>query len=74
MSDAEQARQKAAKIRATGMLRYKEQLLKELEEDKKRKLFVVYVLYFLCVAIIGVLYYTKQQLSLDDILLYLLQD
>ena len=45
--DIAQAKAKAAKIREQGMKEYKEQLLKELETDRKRKVSVVFALYFI---------------------------
>ena len=51
--DIAQAKAKAALMREEGMKQYKEQLLKELEADRRRKVRVVLFLYLmsLCIAL-----------------------
>lgn len=72
--DIELAKKKAAYIREQGLQRYKEQLLIELEYDKKKKLGVVFLLYLLAVAVIGYLYYTNAELDIEKLLLDLIKE
>lgn len=66
-SDAEQAREKAAKIREQGLQKYKEQLLIELVNDKRRKLTVVYFLCFITLMFVAFCFYTLNDLNIDDV-------
>ena len=56
MTDVENAKLKAAKIREDSQIKYNLRLLKELEADKSRKLMVVNVLMVLTLAIVGVVF------------------
>ena len=72
--DIELAKKKAAYIREQGLQRYKEQLMIELEHDKKKKLGVVLLLYLLAVALIGYMYYTNAELDVEKLLLELIKE
>ena len=61
--DIDQAKTKAALIREQGLKKYQEQLLGELEQDKKRKLCVVTLLYLASLAVILLHYYWNTDLG-----------
>lgn len=56
MTDVENAKLKAAKIREDSQIKYNLRLLKELEADKSRKLMVVNVLMFVALCAVGVVF------------------
>ena len=57
--DIAQAKHKAAKIREQGMKEYKQQLLKELEVDRLRKVRVVFILYVISLLSVLVVYFSN---------------
>ena len=63
--DIAQAKAKAAKIREQGMKEYKEQLLKELESDRLRKVRVVMFLYV--ISLVAMLAFYFSNMSLEEI-------
>lgn len=61
-------------MREQGLQRYKEQLMIELEYDKKKKLGVLAVLYLLTLAVVGYLYYTNAEMvDLESMLMEMIQ-
>ena len=63
--DIVQAKAKAAKIREQGMKEYKEQLLKELETDRLRKVRIVAFLYICSLLLMLVFYFSD--MSFEEI-------
>ena len=57
--DIAQAKAKAAQIREQGLLEYKQQLLKELQVDRSRKIRVVFFLYIMSLFAVFALYFSN---------------
>ena len=64
-SDVERAKEKAAKIREQGIIRYKQHLLVELESDKRKKLCVVNFLFFLSMITLAAFYYARNWVDFE---------
>ena len=69
--DIAQAKEKAAQIREQGLKEYKEQLLKELENDTRWKMCIVVFLYFISLVAILAIYLSNT--SYDEIEKWILE-
>lgn len=50
-------KEKIEKIREKGLRAYKKRLLQQLEQDSRRKLMVINMLFLACILAVGLMYY-----------------